>query len=152
MKLKLTPKRLAANKANGLLGGIVRRENQAAKYAANPTYCKHCNVMLLQEKKNNKFCSKSCAASHNNKVTPKRVAILYKCAVCDNKFKGEGKYCSIKCCDFGRRKYKTEDEAKEATRKKNRAVSAKYRASVRNQTPADADITAIREFYDNCPK
>jgi len=83
--------------------------------------------------------------------TPKRVAKLYKCVECSTEFKGEGKYCSSECYDFGRRKYKTKEELAEATRKKVREVSANYRASVKNQTPPDADRKAIREFYDNCP-
>jgi 5-methylcytosine-specific restriction endonuclease McrA len=72
--------------------------------------------------------------------------------VCETEFKNKSKYCSNKCFDFGRRKYKTKEEQAEAIRKKVRAVSAHYRANVRNQTPPDADRKAIKEFYDNCPE
>jgi 5-methylcytosine-specific restriction endonuclease McrA len=106
---------------------------------------------LPQNKKNYKFCSRSCAATFNNTATPKRTATIYNCAHCNKEFTGNGKYCSTPCYDFDRRKYKTKEELIEATRKKVREVSANYRASVRNQTPPDADRKAIREFYDRCP-
>ena len=32
------------------------------------------------------------------------------------------------------------------------AIQAKYRASKRNQTPEDADLKLIHEFYVNCPE
>lgn len=151
MKLKVTQKRIDANKKNGQLGAIAYREKRKALYEASPSFCTHCSVMLPQDKKNNKFCSRSCSATFNNTATPKRVAKLYKCTECNIEFNGGGKYCSNKCYDFGRRKYKTKEELADATRKKVREVSANYRASVRNQTPPDADRKAIREFYDNCP-
>jgi 5-methylcytosine-specific restriction endonuclease McrA len=108
-------------------------------------------MKLPQEKKNNRFCSSSCAATYNNKLVPKRIAVTHKCKGCDTIVKGAGKYCTVECYDFDRRKYKTKEELAEATRKKVREVSANYRASVRNQTPPDADRKAIKKFYDNCP-
>jgi 5-methylcytosine-specific restriction endonuclease McrA len=152
MKLELTPQRLNANRANGLLGGLARQTIQKGKYKENPSFCAQCLVNLPQEKKNNKFCSRSCSATFNNTAAPKRIAKLYKCVVCETEFKNKSKYCSNKCFDFGRRKYKTKEEQAEAIRKKVREVSAHYRASVRNQTPPDADRKAIKEFYDNCPE
>ena len=44
--------------------------------------CKNCG----QNTKNNVFCSRSCAASFNNKVVPKR-ATKKKCHICGNKVK-----------------------------------------------------------------
>jgi len=152
MKLELTPQRLNANRANGLLGGLARQITQKEKYKENPSFCTQCLAKLPQEKKNNKFCSRSCSATFNNTAAPRRIAKLYKCMVCETEFKNKSKYCSNKCFDFGRRKYKTKEEQAEAIRKKVRAVSAHYRANVRNQTPPDADRKAIKEFYDNCPE
>ena len=152
MKLKVTQKRINANKKNGQLGAIAYREKRKALYETNPSFCTHCSAMLPQDKKNNKFCSRSCAATFNNTATPKRIAVTHKCKGCDTIVKGASVYCTTECYDFDRRKYKTKEELAEATRKKVREVSANYRASVRNQTPPDADRKAIREFYDNCPK
>jgi len=153
MKLELTPQRLIANQTNGIKGGQARQRLQQEKYLANPSFCVHCSAMLPQEKKNNKFCSRSCAASFNNTVSPKRVAKTHDCPQCGTEFKvADGKYCSPKCYDIHRRKYKTLEEQQIAIRKKVREVSANYRAKVRNQTPASADRKAIKEFYDNCPE
>lgn len=151
MKLKLTPQRLAANRANCKAGGIAYAKKMRELYESNPTFCTHCQTRLPQEKKRNKFCDNSCAASFNNKLVPKRIATTHKCKGCEKMVKGTGKYCCYECYDYTRRKYKTKEEQIEATRKKVREVSANYRASVRNQTPADIDRKAIKEFYDKCP-
>lgn len=152
MKLELTPQRLNANRANAPLGGLARQRAQREKYLANPTYCAYCSSVLPQDKKNNKFCSRSCSASFNNVVAPKRVAKTHDCPQCGTQVKtNQGKYCSPECYDIHRRKYKTPEEQKEAIQKKVREVSANYRAKVRNQTPPDADRAAIKEFYNNCP-
>lgn len=66
MKLKLTPQRLSANINNSLLGGAAFAKKRADIYAANPSYCILCECELPQVKKNNKFCSRSCSAKHNN--------------------------------------------------------------------------------------
>jgi 5-methylcytosine-specific restriction endonuclease McrA len=152
MKLELTEQRLRANRTNCLLGGQARAQAQREKYLSNPSYCTQCNKVLPQEKKNNKFCSRSCSASFNNTATPKRIAKTHDCPQCGTHVKtNEGKYCSTECYDIHRRKYKTLEEQKEAIRKKVREVSANYRAKVRDQTPPDADRAAIKEFYNNCP-
>lgn len=153
MKLKLTPQRLAANRANCKAGGLAYAEKRKKLYEANPSYCKQCSKMLPQTKKNNKFCNSSCSASFNNTIKPRRIAKTHSCPQCGMDVRSsESKYCSTACYDTYRRKYKTEEERLEATRKKVREVSANYRASVKNQTPANADRKAIKEFYDNCPK
>jgi 5-methylcytosine-specific restriction endonuclease McrA len=152
MKLELTPQRLAANRANCSAGGQARRRVETEKYLANPSYCQHCNTMLPQSKRRNKFCNSSCAASFNNAATPKRVAKMHDCPQCGTSTKSaDGKYCSNSCYDIHRRKYKTPEELVEATRKNVRAVSANYRARLRNQTPPDSDLVAIKKFYDACP-
>ena len=66
MKLKLTEKRLTANRKNSVLGSKAWSKQCNEAYKANPTYCKHCNIILPQEKKRNLFCSTSCAAIYNN--------------------------------------------------------------------------------------
>ena len=133
MKLKLTQKRLEANRKNSVLGGLAWATVCATAYEANPTVCKQCNIILPQSKKSNQFCSRSCAATFNNTIKPKRTKV-------------------IKPPKPPREpRYKTEEERREAGRRIRNEVSANYRAKLRNQTPADADRKAIREFYSACP-
>lgn len=153
MKLQLTPQRLAANKQNGLLGAQARKQKQEALYNANPTHCAQCTIILPQTKKNNKFCSKSCAAIHNNaavKGTIKKTRP--SCAQCANPVKTmASKYCCVECATAGSRKYSPE-EAAIVRKNRTREVSGNYRAKVLAQTPPDADRAAMREFYANCPQ
>ena len=152
MKLNVTQKRINANKRNGLLGGSVRQEKQKALYEANPSFCTQCSVMLPQDKKNNKFCSRSCAATYNNKVVPKKVAVLYTCPFCSNAFNGEGKYCSNECFQQDRQVFLDPEDKKQYKQIKKREISMRYNRRKKDQTPADADKKAIKEFYDNCPE
>jgi hypothetical protein len=153
MKLKLTEKRLAANRKNSLLGAAKCKENADIKYLQNPAFCHHCSMMLPRAKKKNRFCGSSCAAKHNNSVTPKRKAGTHNCPNCDKEILNSlGKYCSTECYTYHRKKYKTEEEKILAIRKKRRAVSANYRAQLRNQTPPNADLKAIKKMYEECPE
>jgi 5-methylcytosine-specific restriction endonuclease McrA len=147
MKLKLTPQRLAANRANAQLGGLVWKQKQAEAYNKNPSYCSQCNIILPQSKKHNKFCSRSCSATYNN--TGREKAPRYGCSHCGVIIK-TGKYCSVACGAEGKRKYSVE-EAVKVKRNRVREVSANYRAKLKNQTPPDANRKAIQEFYDKCP-
>lgn len=146
-KLPLTPQRLAANRKNAALGAAAVKTIYAEKYNANPSFCQHCGTQLPQKKKTNKYCSQSCAAKANNtgKVKVPRKA----CAHCGNPTLN--KFCSTKCSGDSRRKYSAEESIK-VRKKRQREISAKYRAALRNQTPPDANHAAIREFYDRCPK
>lgn len=135
---------------NGSKGGQALRKKQISKYLLSPTYCNQCNAMLPFEKKKNKFCSKSCAATFNNTAVPKRKSakVIVKCSHC-----GEpttSKYCSRKCSTEAHRKY-SPDEAVKVKKERVREASANYRAKLRNQTPATADRKAIQAFYINCP-
>ena len=53
------------------------------------TICLNCNTFT----KNNKFCSRSCSASYNNKISPKR-KLKKKCTECDLQVKS---YRHSKC-------------------------------------------------------
>ena len=133
MKLKLTQQRLEANRKNSVLGGLAWATVCATAYESNPSFCKQCNIILPQSKKSNRFCSRSCAATFNNTIKPKRTKV-------------------IKPPKHPREpKYKTEEERKEAGRMIRNEASANYRAKLRNQTPSDADRKAIKECYANCP-
>jgi 5-methylcytosine-specific restriction endonuclease McrA len=148
MKLKLTPQRLAANRANSVKGGLVRQNNQRNLYLSNPSHCKNCNITLPQEKKNNAFCSRSCAASYNNSQSPKRKATFHNCPGCGISTRdSDGVYCSSDCYQSNRAF--VPDEVKRTRRNE---VSANYRSSLKNQTPNNADRAAMREFYLKCPE
>ena len=133
MMLKLTPQRLIANRNNAPKGGAAFAKKMTEAYLANPTYCTQCNTILPQAKKHNKFCSRSCSATFNNTVKPKRTKIIKPAKPPKEP------------------KYKTEEEKQEAKRRNRNEVSANYRAKLRNQTPEWSDRKAIKEFYTNCP-
>lgn len=63
----------------GALGGIneyhsmqtaikAKLDALVSDYETNPSRCNHCDSTLSYRKRKNKFCSSSCAATHNNKV------------------------------------------------------------------------------------
>lgn len=66
------------------------------KYSQSPKECPICKNSISYEKRENKFCSHSCSAKHNNTLREKRKK---KCIGCDNLWeKNEknrhNKYCS----------------------------------------------------------
>lgn len=46
--------------------GQSRNKTKYNNYAENLKHCAHCGISLNFEQRNNKFCSKSCSAHHNN--------------------------------------------------------------------------------------
>lgn len=54
------------------------------------------------KKVKNLYCSRSCAASVNNKKYPKRIALVKKCKICNKEFVNNKDYCSRKCGDLGK--------------------------------------------------
>lgn len=142
-------RKLKANRQNGLVGAAATHQRAVDRYTQNPKRCAHCQKALAYEQRSNKFCSQSCAATHNNtgrvRVQP------YECAAGCGTLIKTGKYCSSKCSGDARRKY-TPEEAAAVRKNRVREVSANYRAKLRDQTPLDADRAAIQEFYAKCPK
>jgi|LakMenE01Jun11ns_1017448.scaffolds.fasta_scaffold9617173_2 hypothetical protein len=61
-------------------------------------------INCQKETKNAKFCSRNCAASTNNKITPKRQK-QNSCAKCGESIKSAWIYCSI--CTPGKLDYST---------------------------------------------
>jgi hypothetical protein len=45
--------------------------------------CLNCNNIIASKKNTNQFCSKSCAATYNNKKFPKRKKIIKHCKHCE---------------------------------------------------------------------
>lgn len=97
-----------------------RRHNESIKFGWKPYCSKQCRLFArttriqllcdnpkcnisferLQKefiKSDNHYCSRSCAASVNNKKYPKRSAYIKKCIVCNGEFTGEAKCCSLAC-------------------------------------------------------
>ncbi len=77
-----------------------KKKKRIEKYNLNPSKCKYCQNYIPYNKRKNKFCSHSCAASFNNQgVERNKTHGLFKkkkCINCglitDNK-----KYCNIRC-------------------------------------------------------
>jgi 5-methylcytosine-specific restriction endonuclease McrA len=148
MKLKVTQKRIDANKRNGALGAIAYREKRKALYEANPSFCTHCSVKLPQEKKNNKFCSSSCSATFNN--TGRIKVERTPCEFCSKPT--SNKYCCKRCAWESQKVYLDPNDAEQYKRLKKREVSYRYYQRIKDQTPPDADLKAIKEFKENCPE
>lgn len=109
------------------------KEKQIADYAINPSKCNTCDGTIEYEKRQNKFCSKSCAATKNNKI-PKRAKneISYKCAGCSAEFLAHPKFkrifCSLACqATFKKNKSNLEvEEGKGTHRTIKRYLIEKY--------------------------
>jgi predicted restriction endonuclease len=75
---------------------ISEKEEKSKEYNKNPSTCMNCHTNLPYEKRKNKFCSKSCAASYNNKLFPKRKKLIKRryCTVCGEElFSKSGTLC-----------------------------------------------------------
>lgn len=70
----------------------LRRDN-IEKYNLNPSKCNHCNCSLDYERRHNKFCSKSCAASFNNKRKELKPRFCKKCGKEFTPISSNGFYC-----------------------------------------------------------
>jgi 5-methylcytosine-specific restriction endonuclease McrA len=109
----------------------------------------HACVQCGNKTLNPKFCSRSCSATYNNTAVPKRIKKYNICPTCGHEHSRK-KYCSDEC---NPKKLKlTEEEKYFYTRARQNEAWARYMAKKKNQTPKDADIRAIQEFYLNCPK
>jgi len=89
-------------------------------------------IQCSNDTTNPKFCSRSCAATYNNTVKPKKIAKPkpYK----------ESKPIL------------TEEEKYKKKRARYNEANARYMARRKFQTPADEDIKSLQDFYINCPK
>ena len=97
---------------------------------------------------NAKFCSRSCAAKHNNKGVRRhgKKPTVRECLRC-SKETTNSKFCSHSCCSLYHRPTPTEEERK----RNQRHWFMKYYTKKKNQTPADADMDKIKKIYQNCP-
>jgi len=82
----------------GRLGAVKTREVWRERYRQNPSYCGYCGEELPYEKRKNKFCNSSCAASHNNTGLDRRKTPRKLCVNCGSVISGNAtKYCSMVC-------------------------------------------------------
>jgi len=96
---------------DGKKGGQIIRDRAVADYYKNPKVCKTCgNTIHLEDgvrpsqTKKKHFCNRSCAATYNNKHSPKRKGISSgMCARCGRtllfKRRPKGGYLQRKYCD-----------------------------------------------------
>ena len=63
-------------KENDLI--FLNEKNSKEKYEKSPKKCLCCGKILDYEHRYNKYCSKSCAATENNKKFPKKAKLFKK--------------------------------------------------------------------------
>lgn len=84
----------------GYLGAIRTKEVWRERYSANPNNCEYCGKQLLYEKRKNKFCNHSCAASKNNLGVRRNIVtgnhVIKSCIQCLAKTKNS-RFCSQGC-------------------------------------------------------
>ena len=109
--------------------------------------CLHCSKPLGGYQK--KFCSKSCSATYSNLQTPRRSKsspLWHLCPACGILTKNVN-YCSNEC-----KPKLTPTERYIRDRAIHNEAWQRYMAKRKNQTPSDADITVLQQFYLECPK
>ena len=87
----------------GRLGGLASaplmkelRESNIRVYNLNPTKCKNCGKIMDYDKRHNRFCSRSCAATYNNSNKPSTIKICVRCGAEYESRSGNRRYCD-KC-------------------------------------------------------
>ena len=85
--------RSIANLLNSTQARVVRAR---AVWDAAAKTCLRCGAPIPFEKRENKFCTLTCATSYNNAAKPKRRKKAKACVKCATKFvgRGKGKYCA----------------------------------------------------------
>lgn len=94
-KLGYNKTREQLDAARARRAGDARRKHEQEA----PT-CPHCGTPLPYEKRGSKFCNRSCAASYNNRKSPKRKRTYTprKCRNCGHPVKSKvARYCSSRC-------------------------------------------------------
>lgn len=84
------------------------------EYDKDPNLCSECKISLIFTKRKNKYCSKSCANTSNNRGVRRHGLEPKWCLNCNNKLKeSRAKFCSQECSSkYSHKKYiqKVEDE------------------------------------------
>ena len=75
------------------------------KYLKNIKYCKYCGKELPYEKRENKFCNSSCAASYNNKQLSEQKDLNHSyCLNCNKEITKGTRFCNTTCSSEYKRK------------------------------------------------
>ena len=75
----------------------IKSKTTRSKYELNPKRCKYCNEVIPYEKRQNDFCSHSCAATFNNVGNRVTLSEHSYCLNCGKEIPSGRKYCSNKC-------------------------------------------------------
>ena len=104
--------------------------------------CNHCKTETL----NPRFCSKSCAAKHNNKgvCRVEKKIFPHPCKHCRT-ITTNPVFCSSTCDGLSRK------TSKEHLSKSNAIRQSRYRAKKYKVLAPDANLEKINEIYRNCP-
>lgn len=108
-----------AGKLGGEYGAKYNKELRAkniSDYNCSPKTCSFCNNLLPYDKRHNKYCNKSCAASKNNlgvrrnfkktnsitgskndKICVKKIYLDRQCLNCNKTISYKYKYCNLTC-------------------------------------------------------
>jgi len=100
---------------------------------------------------NPKFCSQSCAASHNNQGVRRNYnpSLTKECKTCGQETR-RPVYCSDECNPT--RVNLPPEQKRQRALAMHREAWQRYQAKLKNQTPANVDKKALQEFYLNCPE
>lgn len=86
-------------KIGGLIGGEIQRQRKIKRiesYLKNPNRCQNCDGGLIYGSRA-KFCSQSCAASHNNKFIKRNSHWTNKCKNCSAMIHNRRIFCNKQC-------------------------------------------------------
>jgi predicted Zn-ribbon and HTH transcriptional regulator len=89
------------------------------RYVENPKYCAECGQLFPYEKRYNKFCNQSCAASYNNRGVTRHSKGSKVCA-CGKPKKTQNQYCA-ECIEkrvYNHRVYDLKDANNDKIRKR----------------------------------
>lgn len=85
-------------------GNWDKHERSCTHKPGNERYCNECSIQIYKLESNGSFCSRTCAAKRNNRVTPKRVRKnlgSFLCLSCSKeqvqKHNSKGLYCNAVC-------------------------------------------------------
>lgn len=144
---------------SNVCGSLFQNKNRInlieIEYNRAPNLCCTCKCNLSYSKRKNKYCSRSCSAktTKNHTIHGNYAKIEKSCIIC-SRLTTNTKVCSEGCRKkllSIPRKYKTVEEQSHARKMMQRESYARYAARKKYQTPVDEDLSAIKEFYKNCP-
>ena len=132
--------------------GVGQSRAARQRYEQSPKICPTCDSPIPYEKRTNKFCCQSCAATFNNRGIRRHGQPAGTCEHCGNPNRTAAhRYCSIECFGQANTKYVTAEEKQEAARAVWRAGQAKWRAKGYRVLDPTADRKVVKEIYANCP-